>query len=282
MSKLSTKLKIILIVFAVLVGAYAIQYVVTLVANSSRSREHFQNDSDSGRSKKKEKEKFTEEDKSEPKGENQKIVDKQVKLNVLEKVEQTFDQLFPNSDKKPEVFDMLMSKEHFKELKERYQGEEGAEGVANYVRSFIKKTMSALDGEGEKFTEKKVLEEQNYESYSDEEIKEVDRKPLQSIVENLEIEENQSRLRSQLDDVVERIDKLKDELKKLEQDTEKRRNQEKLEEEAKKWKGEKFTQPTQSTSAKKTTEKFAVGGSKGKTKEDIVEGFENRINYAYY
>lgn len=281
MSKLSTKLKVILIVFAVLIGFYAIQFVVTYVANSSRSREHFENDGDSGdekpTKKKKEKENFSEKEKKKEEtnaSDNDKVVDKQIKLNVLETVEDVFSKLFPDSsDKKPLVFNALMDKERFTQIKERYQNAGG--DITSLVTNMIKRTMEKFEPEEEEENAKDAIASMkpNMEAYNDKEVDDMDKKPLANIIEKMEEDESILRLRSQLDNVVEKIGDLKTELKKLEEDTQRRRNQERAEEMAKMWKGEKFTE-------KKTNE--GKENAKPKAKGDVVEGFENRINYAYY
>lgn len=284
MSNLSTKLKVILIVFAVLIGFYAIQFVVTYIANSSRSREHFENDGDSGdetpvKKKEKKAEKFSEKEKKkeEPKAsDNDKVVDKQIKLNVLETVEDVFGKLFPDSsDKKPLVFNALMDKERFTQIKERYQNAGG--DITSLVTNMIKRTMEKFEPEEEEESAKEAIASMkpNMEAYNDKEVEDMDKKPLTNIIEKMEEDENIMRLRSQLDNVVEKIGDLKTELKKLEEDTQRRRNQERAEEMAKMWKGEKFTE-------KKAGEDKEPVKAKSKNKGDVIEGFENRINYAYY
>lgn len=202
---MSTKLKIILIVFAVILGLFLIQYMVTTVANSSK-RESFEEEAPPKKAPKK--------DDSVTK----------LKLNVLETIEDVFEKSYKNSDKKPVVFDMLMNKENFATLKEKYEESEGE--VKSFVTDFVKSTMKKIDGASS------AIEEET-------------QKPMKKVEEKLAEAENKLMLEEfqeiseRLDHVLESIAALKDQL-----------------------------------SAKMPKEKEA--GKK------VIEGFENRINYAHY
>lgn len=257
MAQFSTKLKIILIVFGVIAGLYVIQFFVTSVANSSK-RESFENDEDddeapnekpkkkvaSKESKKdeekeamrakiikesyKEKKEDDDDEEDKPKKKNASIIDKEIKLNVLEQVENVFDKMYPNSDKKPLIFDMLMNKEHFEELKAKH---ENGESMGKYIKKVIQQTMSNIE-------EDKI-----------DQFKEEDARPIDTILEKLDETESKQKLMSQLEDVVTKISHIQNELKKLGVDAvdikpEKPKND--------------------------------------KSKKDLIEGFENRINYASY
>ena len=263
---LSSKFKIILIVFAVIVGLYVLQFIVTGVTNSSK-REAFENDDfddepnekpkkhnkkkhdddeddKSSKGKRKWKETFDVDTNEKDTEKNSKdkgkppvaVSDKEVKLDVLEKVESVFSNLYPESDKKPVIFDMLTRKEHFEELKEKY---ESGEGIDKYIKNFVKKTMSELE------TEKidAPAKAETFEEAMD--------KPFNHIMDSLDKADSKSKLMAELDEVVTKIERIQNELKKIQDDEPKK----------------KSTAPTP---------------IQDKKKEKIIEGFENRFNYASY
>lgn len=257
---LSSKFKIILIVFAVIVGLYVLQFIVTGVTNSSK-REAFENDDfddepnekpkkhnkkkhhddDNEEHHKKSKESFNNEEKEKNDKEKtaKKVSDKEVKLDVLEKVESVFSNLYPDSDKKPVVFDMLTRKEHFEELKERY---ESGEGIDKYIKNFVKKTMSDIETE-------KIDSPPKPETFQ-----ETMDKPFNHIMDSLDKADSKSKLMSELDEVVTKIERIQNELKKIQDDEPKKK-------------------PVPEKKKDKVVEGFSDRG---------IEGFENRYNYASY
>lgn len=240
MSQLSTKFKIILIVFAVIIGLYAIQFFVTAYSNTSK-RESFENDEDDEmpndkpapkqKAPAKKQKADPEPEPSKPAAkEKESIIDKEVKLNVLEQVESIFDKMYPNSDKKPMVFDMLMNKEHFEELKEKY---ENGESLTKYIKNVVRNTMTSIEG-----SKIDTFEEDGFDK----------------ALNNLEKSETRQRLVTQLDDIVTKITELQDEIKKLQ------------------------TQADADEKKGAVKEKFSESSKPKK----LIEGFENRINYASY
>lgn len=240
---MGTKLKIIVFIFAVVIGLFAIQYMVTSVTNATSKKESFANDS--GDDTPNEKKPAAKKDDAASKSK----VDKEVKLNILETVETTFAQSYPDSDKKPTVFEMLTRKEHFEDIKEKY--EEDSEGVTSHIRKLIKKTMSDLEDGGEK-------KEKTKEEYEQELMD----KPLQTVVERLEQEDMRTRILSELDELSAKIATLQRDVKKLDgpaAESKEKENEKKVE------------APKKETQGKKT-ESFSM----------MIEGFENRLNYASY
>ena len=248
MAQLSTKFKIILIVFAVIIGLYVIQFIVSGMSSSSK-REAFLNDDfddePNEKSKKrnhKKKKDSDDEHFDEDNDKKKKSTDKEVKLDILEKVEDVFNKIYPDSDKKPVIFDMLTRKEHFDELKEKY---ESGEGIEKYVKNFVKQTMSKIDTD--KIDEKKT---ESFEEAMD--------KPFKHIDERLDKQESRSKLLTDLEDLVTKIGKIQNEIRKIHDDEPSAKKEEKQVDKKKDDKKEKFKD-----------------GS-------IIEGFENRLNYASY
>lgn len=250
---MGTKLKIIFFVFAVVVGLYAIQYMVTSVTSSSSKKESFENDSGD--------EKPNEKAKPSPKKEDvvsKSKMDKEVKLNILENVESTFAQLYPKSDKKPMVFEMLTRQENFEEIKEKY--EEDSESVSSHIRRLIKKTMAEME-ESDDTKNKKEKTKEDYEQ-------EMMDKPLKVVVERLEQEDMRTRILSELDDLTAKIATLQRDVKKLDAPETKKEAPKK--DEASPAPSTPAPAPAPAPAAKK--EGFSM----------MVEGFENRLNYASY
>lgn len=310
---LSTKFKIILIVFAVIAGLYVLQFIINSVTKSSK-REAFENDDfddepnekprsnkkkeeykdsddeddnyrkkknkkgddaegkktkkgdddegkkkakkgiddsddgdkkdrkrDSGKDirdsniKKERKDKYEDEDDSK-KEKRKPVDDKTIKLEVLEKIEDVFAKAYPDSDKKPIVFDMLTRNEHFVELKDKYEDKQVFE---NHIQKIVKNTMNDI--------ESVKIDEPKKETFQD-----LMDKPFNRIMEHLDNTESKAKLMSDLDDVVNKIEKIQVQLKKI-PDEEKDKDQ-----------------------------KQSGKGSKGYKKQDVIEGFENRYNYASY
>jgi hypothetical protein len=239
---MGTKLKIIFFVFAVVVGLYAIQYMVTSVTTSSSSKkESFENDS--GDEKPNEKAAKKDEVVSKSK------LDKEVKLNILENVESTFAQLYPKSDKKPMVFEVLTRQENFEEIKEKY--EEDSETVSSHIRKLIKKTMTEMDGSDDA---KKEKTKEDYEQ-------EMMDKPLKVVVERLEQEDMRTQILAELDELTAKIATLQRDVKKLDAAADTK----------------KESQPPKKESTKKEEPVKKEGFN-----SMMVEGFENRLNYASY
>ncbi len=251
MAQFSTKMKIILFVFGVIACIYVIQFFITSVSNSSK-RESFENDDDEAPNEKPTTTKSTakantksaiklekdspknkitkesdEEEEEEKPKKNKSIIDKEIKLNVLEQVENIFDKMYPKSDKKPIIFDMLMDKEHFEELKAKH---ENGESMGNYIKKVIQQTMNSM--------EKDKIDQ----------FKQEDDRPIDVIMEKLDESESKNKLMSQLEDVVTKISHIQNELKKIGLDAVD------VEPKTKSQKGNK----------------------------DLIEGFENRLNYASY
>lgn len=169
---MSTKFKIILIIFAVILGLFLIQYMVTAVANSTK-RENFQVE--------------------------KKNPDTKVKLSALETLEDIFEKNYKDAiDQKPAIFDALMKKETFKVLKEKY--EEGE--VSDYISDFVKKTLKKI--------EKPVEPEETMEEQEKKPMKRVEEK-LDEMEKNLMVEEFQE-ITNRLDNVLESIAALKAQL----------------------------------------------------------------------
>lgn len=251
MAQLSTKFKIILIVFAVIIGLYVIQFIVSGMSSSSK-REAFSNDDFDEEPNEKPKKRDTKKKKSdddehfeEDDDKQKKSIDKEVKLDILEKVEDVFNKIYPDSDKKPVLFDMLTRKEHFKELKEKY---ESGEGIDKYVKNFVKQTMSKI--ESDKIDEKKT---ETFEEIMD--------KPFNHINESLDKQESRSKLLSDLEDLVTKIGKIQNEIKKIQDDEPAKKEDKKDDKKKEDKKDDK-------------KEKFKDGS--------IIEGFENRLSYASY
>lgn len=254
MAQLSTKFKIILIVFAVIIGLYVIQFIVSGMSSSSK-REAFSNDEfdeepNEKPKKRDHKKKKGDDDSSEhfddEDDKKKTATDKEVKLDLLEKVEDVFNKLYPESDKKPVIFDMLTRKEHFKELKEKY---ESGEGIDKYVKNFVKQTMANI--ESDKIDQKKT---ETFEELMD--------KPFNHINESLDKQESRSKLLSDLEDLVTKIGKIQNEIKKIQDDEPVKKTEAKKDD------------PKKDDDKKKEKEKFKDGS--------IIEGFENRFSYASY
>lgn len=235
---LNAKLKIILIVFGVLIGLYFVQYMVTSVNAVSSKRELFENDVDetpNSRPEVNKKKKPTE------------VTDKDVKLSILEHVEEAFSEMYPKSDQKPIIFELLTRKEEFDNIKEKFT-EEGSSAVGTYIRNFVKKNIKELE----------TTKIDNKEEFDDEE-KEMN-KPLDGVIEKMEQNVNASMIASELDTIMGRIKELRQEVEKMKETTAKKPAA------AVK---ETFVDPPPS---KKSSLKLEPG----------VEGFENRLHYASY
>ena len=140
----STKLKIIFTVFGIIAILFLVQAAVTFI-QSEKKRENFENEDDDGDedSSKKEKEKKKDKKQKKEKKETDETFkdedDKDIaappkpvepidrakdevrklKLSILESVENVFDKQFPGSEKKAAVFDHLLKKETFEEIKDK-------------------------------------------------------------------------------------------------------------------------------------------------------------------
>ena len=110
---MSTKFKIILIVFVVLIMLLGVQYLVQQLNASPKQRrtEHFQTSLDDTPNEAKE----TTKDSAEKPLEKESSKD--AKLRILDQVQTVFDKYSPSADQKAKIFDVLMNKEHFEELK---------------------------------------------------------------------------------------------------------------------------------------------------------------------
>jgi uncharacterized protein (DUF433 family) len=197
---MGTKLKIILFIFAVVVGLYVIQFMVTSVssATSSSKRESFEVDekpNEEPANKKDEKPKV-----DDPVSKSR--LEKEVKLNILENVENVFEKFYPESDKKPVVFEMLTRKETFEEIKDKY--EKDTDGVALHIRNFIKKTMKDIE---EQDASKPKTKEQYEQELMD--------KPIDTILEKLDTDISTSKILSDLDELSTKISDLQEAVKKM-------------------------------------------------------------------
>lgn len=239
---MGTKLKIILFIFAVVVGLYVIQFMVTSVSSatsSSSKRESFEVDekpNEEPASKKEEKPKVDD-------TVSKSRLEKEVKLNILENVENVFEKFYPESDKKPVVFEMLTRKETFEEIKDKY--EKDTDGVALHIRNFIKKTMKDIE-------EQDAGKPKTKEQYEQELLMD---KPIDTILEKLDTDISTSKILSDLDELSTKISDLQEVVKKMQAGG--------APNSAKKPSVEKFTQGKKSSTAG-------------------IEGFENRLNYASY
>lgn len=271
MVKFSAKFKIILIIFTVIVLLYFFHFIISAFSNSSK-KEAFENSDDSPNEKKK----------------NDKVVDKEVKLTILEKVEDVMNKLYPNSEKKPIMFDMLTKKEHFDELKEKHVK---GEGMERYIKNFVKKTMANIEGEKEKDDNESEIDEK-VEKYSDEnpneksttekpsqekpkpkktkeeEHDEMMDRPLKSAISKLDKEDRRVKLMSDLEVVVAKISEIQNEIRELDKiiDEDKVVSEKAI--------------PLEKPSDKPNEKQNTI--IKKPVQEDFIEGFENRINYALY
>jgi hypothetical protein len=238
---MGTKLKIILFIFAVVVGLYVIQFMVTSVSSatsSSSKRESFEVDEKPNEEPANKKEEKPKVDDTVSKSR----LEKEVKLNILENVENVFEKFYPESDKKPVVFEMLTRKETFEEIKDKY--EKDTDGVALHIRNFIKKTMKDIE---EQDAGKPKTKEQYEQELMD--------KPIDTILEKLDTDISTSKILSDLDELSTKISDLQEVVKKMQAGS------------------------ASSNSAKKpSVEKF----TQGKKSNTGIEGFENRLNYASY
>lgn len=244
---LSAKFKIILIVFGVLIGLYFIQYMVTSVNSVTSRKEKFENDIDETPNQKPKKEKKKE------------VSDKEVKLSILEHVDEAFTEFYPKSDKKPVIFELLTRKDEFDNIKEKFT-EDGSSAVGDYIKTYVKKTMKEFESD-------KVDDKEDF----DEETKEHN-KPIDSVIEKMEQNVNASMISTELTTIMTRLKELKTEVDKIKDTSSKPTT---------------ATTPTKSNVSKIVKETFVdppkqSSGAKKTSMDEVIEGFEERISYASY
>lgn len=255
---LSAKFKIILIVFGVLIGLFFLQYMVTSVAsanNASNRREMFENPVDDTPNGNK---KTSSVEKKEETATKKTVTDKEVKLSVLEHLDEAFTEMYPDSEKKPMVFEMLTRKEEFDVIKERYTNN-GDTAVGTYVRNFVKRTMKDL--------EREKLDQEGFVETDDEKEK-IMNSPINMIVEKMDQETSANSIASELDGIMLRLKDLKSEVEKLKN---------------------KENEPAKAQSAAPVAKKASApvvkenfSNSQKPSGSMLVEGFENRLHYASY
>ena len=256
---LSSKFKIILIVFGVLIALFFLQYMVTSVASATSAnnrREMFENSIDDTPNEKVESNKkssgVAKKDSSPP---PVKVSDKEVKLSILEHLDESFTDMFPTSEKKPIVFEMLTKKEEFDVIKERYTND-GDVAVGTYIRNFVKRTMKDL--------EREKLDKEGFDD-SDDAKEKIMNGPINMVVETMDQQNDMNSIGSEIDGIMLRLKDLKHEVEKLKNKDSKA--------------VEKTPQPKAAPAVKESfTEKPAKKSSGGL----LIEGFENRLHYASY
>lgn len=153
---LSTKFKIILTIFGIVVIILIIQSAITFV-NTEKKREHFENknaDSEEPNIKPKTASKDASEKTTDAKERAKETAaspeektpapkpSKDVRITILETIDEVFDKYYPESDKKPILFDMLLSREHFENIKDKQ--EKGVD-VKDAIVDLIKKQMNLIE-----------------------------------------------------------------------------------------------------------------------------------------
>jgi hypothetical protein len=244
MFKLSTKFKIILAVFGIIVLIFIIQSTVSYVNTEKKRetfanrREHFENDEEKPNMEQDERAKDTGKPNMTVSKEVKK--EKDIKLNILDTVEDAFDRYYKDAkDKKSMVYDLLLRKETFNEIKEK---EEQGKDVRRVVMDIIKTKMAEINS---------ITPIDNVDMYEN-----ADPKTTDKAMEKLQKTINYEIVKNHLDEIVTKVHEVQKELQK---------NQD-------------FT-PKSPVIEKFIDEPRHKGP---KASHDVIEGFEQRINYATY
>ena len=261
-------MKIIMTVFGVVFILFFIQAAVGYVSYEKK-KEHFENKEDDSKDSKadvkKQGEKSSPDSKSESKSDSKQKASepitenknpaKSLKLSILESVEDVFDSQFPGSNQKSIMFDKLLQKEQFEDIREK---SENGENVFDVVKGYIKDHMKKV-----------VHEEENalrVTDYFDQPPKNINIKDLYKDYNEKEREENFTakedgtakdktiqELKSELEELGKRMSTIQYQLDALSNNSPK----------------------GSSTPSSKSPE--VVAG-----KKSVIEGFENRYHYAAF
>ena len=129
----TAKMKIILVIFGIIVVLFALQSIFGMVS-TEKKRERFENDESS---------KNDNDDKKESDAlKERKASVNNIKLSILESVEDVFEKHYPKAyDQKPLVFDMLLNKEAFEDIKDKH---EDGKNITDVVYDYVKKHMQGI------------------------------------------------------------------------------------------------------------------------------------------
>lgn len=154
---LSSKIKVVLVIFGVLVLLFGLQAILGYV-NTQKKRENFQEKADEDEREDVEEAPKTKTKKMSKSNEKKnKATDEEgtsvspktalpdvrsLRLSILECIEDIFDKKYPGSDQKPVLFDMLLKKESFEEIQEKQLK---GENVFDIVKSYVEQHMNAIN-----------------------------------------------------------------------------------------------------------------------------------------
>lgn len=240
---LNTKLKIVFIIFAVVIVLYVIQFVVSYV-NSEKKREAFEEESKP--SQKKDIKKSTEEEKA--KNNDDKLKFQDIRLEVLEAFEDVISDLNKNKENtqstsdKHVLFNTLLEKKD--DLVKAYQEGNLKDLISNHITSSKEQTKE----------DTKKEQTQKSENFVD-----PPPTPAESqLSKKMDKVLDQTVALTKIEEIVTLLSQARDELKNVAKEAFKQKEQ--------------FVQLEQEQKQQKKTEKFA----------QLLEGFENTKNYAYY
>jgi hypothetical protein len=239
MFKLSTKFKIILAVFGIIILIFMIQSTVSYV-NTEKKRETFANRKETFENDEEKQNMENDTGKANMTVSKEAKKDKDIKLNILDTVEDAFDRYYKDAkDKKSMVYDMLLRKETFNEIKEK---EDHGKDVKRVVMDIIKTKMNEINS---------ITPIDKVDMYENADPKNTDK-----AMEKLQKTINYEIVKNHLDEIVTKVNEVQKELQK---------NQDFI--------------PKTPVIEKFTDEPRHKGS---KVSHDIIEGFEQRINYATY
>jgi hypothetical protein len=226
-----------------------VQYLVQQLNTSPKQRrtEHFQTSLDDAPNEKMEKSKKddTQKNVEEKEKEKEKESSKDAKLRILDQVQTVFDKYSPTSDQKSKIFDVLMNKEHFEQLKTLKPVD-----LEKYITDFV----------SDKLDEKKTesFEEDTMEIDEELESLQLLAKKASKSIDNFiapkkEDFEDSNKIINDLDEIMKKIEALQKHVKETEQ-------------------VKSLVPPIAATSPSVPVKKDS---------KPLIEGFDNRMQFAF-